>query len=391
MDFQISARDPQTAARTGTLTLPRGRVQTPTFMPVGTLASVKGLTPKELEDSKTGIVLANTYHLMLRPGADEVARMGGVSRFMAWDGPMLTDSGGYQVFSLAERRTITDEGVAFASHIDGSRHMLTPERAVTLQSQLNADIQMVLDVCPPLEATREEVAEAVGQTTRWARRAFRHKARLEAEHPLEIAPDAPGRIAPAAQTLFPIVQGGAHPDLRTRSAEQLLELDAAGYAIGGVSVGEPPEVMRQTVEHTAPLLPEDRPRYLMGVGHPRDMLMGIAAGVDLFDCVLPTRNGRNGQAFTADGPINLRNARWREAPDPVEPGCDCYCCRTFTRGYLRHLVVSGEMLASRLVSLHNVRFLLRLAEAAREAIRAGTYGRWAHATAARYLGTAGDP
>ncbi|MFW5857116.1 MAG: tRNA guanosine(34) transglycosylase Tgt [Planctomycetota bacterium] len=390
--FTAEATDGTTAARTGTLRLARGTVRTPAFMPVGTLASVKGIAPDELRAIGAEIVLANTYHLMLRPGEALVRDFGGVSRFMAWDGPVLTDSGGYQIFSLADRREITPDGARFRSHIDGSEHLLSPERAVEIQAALGSDILMALDVCPPADADHAAVAESLEITHAWAVRCAERKRALEAEEAAagEPAADAPaGRIPVRAQALFPIVQGGVHADLRRRSVEALLPLDAPGYAIGGVSVGEGPEAMRAVVHATAPLLPADRPRYLMGVGHPRDLLMAVEAGVDLFDCVLPTRNGRNGQAFTPDGRINLRNAVHRESRLPIDPDCDCPACTQFTRGYLRHLFLSGEMLASRLTSLHNLRFLLRLMEAARAAIRDGRLAAFAAETTARYLAGAG--
>jgi queuine tRNA-ribosyltransferase len=397
MKFTIEARDPSGGARTGILELPRGRVRTPAFMPVGTAASVKGLCPRDLAEIGAEILLANTYHLMLRPGEELVRDFGGVSNFMGWRGPLLTDSGGYQVFSLASNRTVGEDGVLFRSHIDGTEHQLSPERAVEIQAALNPDIMMALDICPPRSASRAEVEKSLRLTHAWARRCVAAKAaaayrqRFDARAaggPDSAVEDAQAPferwLEPADQTLFPIVQGGVFMDLRTRSAEVLTELDAEGYAIGGVSVGEGAEAMEQVVRHTAPLLPADRPRYLMGVGHPRDMLMAIGAGVDMFDCVLPTRNGRNGQALTADGPLRLKNARHRASRAPLEEGCDCYACRNFSRGYLRHLFLAGEMLASILASLHNVRFLLRLMEDARAAVRENRFAAFARERTERF-------
>ncbi len=363
MDFQVTAQDPGTRARTGRLTLHRGVVQTPAFLPVGTQATVKGLTPRLLREAGAQMLLANAYHLMLRPGEDLVRSLGGVSAFMGWHGPVLTDSGGYQVFSLADRREVSDEGVRFRSHLDGTEIALTPERAVGVQQALGADVIMALDECPPAGADRAHVAAACARTTRWARRS--------------VAAHGDG-----AQALFPIVQGGVYADLRRESAAALVDLDAPGYAIGGVSVGEGEAKMREVVDLTAPLLPADRPRYLMGVGRPADLCMAMAAGVDLFDCVLPTRNGRNGQALTARGPVNLRNRVHRGSDLPIDETCDCYACRTFSRGYLRHLFLAGEMLASILTSVHNVRFLIALTERARAAIRSGRFAAFAADAAA---------
>lgn len=386
MRFTIHHHDTGTAARAGELALPRGTVETPAFMPVGTQATVKGLTPRDLEAVGAAIVLGNTYHLMLRPGAKLVRSFGGISGFMAWPRPLLTDSGGYQVFSLADRRVVTPDGVVFRSHIDGSEQALTPEDAVRIQADLNADIIMALDICPPLTASKAEVAQSLATTHAWAARCVAEQARLAAGEDAAPAglPAGTRWLAPAAQSLFLIVQGGVHLDLRDESREALVALEAPGYAIGGVSVGEGPEAMAAVVKHVAPRLPAGKPRYLMGVGHPRDLLMGIAAGVDLFDCVLPTRNGRNGQALTAAGRVNLRNACHRESRAPLDPECDCYTCRTVSRGYLRHLFQAGEMLASHLTSLHNVRFVLRLMEDARAAIRAGRYAEFARAASSPY-------
>lgn len=371
MKFTVTATDTGTNARAGLLELPRGSVSTPVFMPVGTQATVKGLFPRDVRAVGSEIILANTYHLMLRPGSELVRDFGGVSTFMAWNGPVLTDSGGYQIFSLAENRRIDEQGATFRSHIDGSTVFLSPERAVEIQEHLGSDIMMVLDECPPVTADHDTIAKSLEMTIRWAKRCFAAKKSPEDR-----------------QSLFPIVQGGCHLDLRTVSAQACCELNSPGVAIGGVSVGESPDSMRAVVEHTAPLLPRDKPRYLMGVGHPRDLLMGVGAGIDMFDCVLPTRNGRNGQALTADGPMNIKNAMHRNSHRPIEESCDCPACREFTRGYLRHLISAREMLASVLISLHNVRFLHRLMEGARTAIREGRYAAFARDATARYASNA---
>ncbi|MHC4873290.1 MAG: tRNA guanosine(34) transglycosylase Tgt, partial [Planctomycetota bacterium] len=356
MEFTVKYTDSASNARSGTLTLPRGEVQTPVFMPVGTLAAVKGLTPQDLVNLNADIILGNTYHLMLRPGEDVVADFGGIANFMAWHKPVLTDSGGYQVFSLAAQRKITEKGARFRSHIDGSEHFLTPERAVEIQHKLNSDIMMVLDECPPKEFSKDEVRTSLELTTRWAERCIKAKNRLEKTQKEADFSKRPFRsrfLKAEEQSLFPIVQGGIHLDLREESAKSLIDLGAPGYAIGGVSVGEGHELMAEVVEFTTPLLPDSKPRYLMGVGHPQDLLMGIASGIDMFDCVLPTRNGRNGGALTPDGPINLKNACHRDSKEPIVKDCDCYACQNFSKGYIRHLFIAGEMLASQLTSMHN--------------------------------------
>ena len=359
------------AARRGVVSTPHGEAETPMFMPVGTQGAVKAMTARDLEDTGARIVLGNTYHLMLRPGDRLIARRGGLHRFVGWRGPMLTDSGGYQVFSLAERRKLTEEGVRFQSHLDGSAHLLTPERAVDIQANLGADIAMVLDECPPSQSAPEVLAASLELTARWARRcrdrflALRDGATFEG-----VTPTNPG------QAQFGIVQGGTDPDLRSRSVERTLAVGFEGYAIGGLSVGEPNDVMYKVVAHTAPLLPADRPRYLMGVGTPVDLVESVARGVDLFDCVMPTRNARNGQLFTSQGPLNIRNARFAEDDGPVDPACGCYTCRTFTRAYLRHLFVAGEMTGSTLNTLHNLSFYLDTMKAIREAIAFGTFEKF---------------
>ncbi len=334
-------------------------------MPVGTRGAVKGLAPDRLRLVGTEMVLANTYHLNLRPGADAVAELGGLHRFMAWDGPILTDSGGYQVYSLAPSRKITDHSAVFRSHIDGSLFELTPERAVQIQENLGSDIAMCLDECPPGGTAREYVAVAVERTLRWAER-------CRAAHR---RPD---------QALFAIVQGGTDLDLRTRCAEGLKALDFPGYALGGFSVGETAEQMTAALGPAATLLPEGKPRYLMGVGRPEDVLAGVAAGIDLFDCVLPTRNGRNAQAFTDRGLVRMRNAVHKRDSAPLEPGCPCYACRSFSRAYLHHLFIAGEMLGPTLLSLHNVAFYCRLTAEARRAIRDGRYAAFRAVSLARW-------
>jgi queuine tRNA-ribosyltransferase len=323
-------------------------------MPVGTQATVKGLTPDQLRATGTEMVLANTYHLALRPGDDVVARLGGLHAFMGWSGPILTDSGGFQVFSLAARARISEAGVAFRSHLDGSLLELSPERAVAIQEALGADIAMCLDHCPALPASKEEIAEAVGRTIRWAARCRAARSRSD-------------------QALFGILQGGAHADLRAECAEALTALDFDGYAVGGVSVGEDREQVRAALELTTHRLPADRPRYLMGVGRPQDILDAVATGIDLFDCVLPTRNGRNATCLTDQGSVKLRNAAHRFDPRPVEPGCDCLACRNFSRAYLRHLFLAHEMLGPTLASIHNVAYLQRLTLRIREAITQGRF------------------
>lgn len=342
-------------ARAGVLKTPHGEIQTPFFMTVGTLAAVKGLTPQMLRECGAQIVLANTYHLALRPGEDMVRQFGGVARFMGWHGPTLTDSGGFQVYSLAQISKITEEGVRFRSHIDGSELFLTPERSVAIQQALGADMFMAFDECPPGDAPYQEVAASVERTARWAARSKEAWSNRD------------------TQALFGIVQGGTYEDLRRRSAESIIALDLPGNAIGGVSVGESPEKIEKVVEYTAALLPPEKPRYLMGVGRPQDILRAVYHGVDMFDCVMPTRHARHAEVFTRRGKLKLRNLQHREADQPLEEGCDCYTCRTVSRGYLRHLFVAEEMLGPIYAAIHNVRFYLRLLEEARAAIRAGGY------------------
>ncbi len=352
-------------ARHGRLHTPHGAVDTPVFMPVGTQATVKGLTPRQLTEAGVQMILGNTYHLALRPGDEIVAELGGLHRFMGWGGPILTDSGGFQVYSLAAMRMVTDDGVTFRSHVDGAMVELTPERAVAIQEHLGSDVAMCLDECPPAGAGHDALDTAVRRTIRWA-------GRCRAAH------------RRADQALFAIVQGGTDLGLRAECAAALAELDFPGYALGGFSVGEGPAAMRGALPASAGLLPPDRPRYLMGVGRPRDILDAVAAGLDMFDCVLPTRNGRNASAFTVEGPLRLRNARHRRDPAPLESGCSCYACRHFSRGYLHHLFQTGEMLGPTLLSLHNVAFYQRLMGSIREAIRRGRLAEFRAVSLARW-------
>lgn len=352
--FATLARDQASGARLGRLETPHGTLETPAFMPVGTQATVKGLTPDELRATGTCMLLANTYHLALRPGEETVAALGGLHVFMGWDGPILTDSGGFQVFSLADRNRITDHGVTFRSHLDGRLVELTPERAVAIQEALGADVAMCLDHCPALPASHAEIRRAVERTMAWA-------VRCKAVH------------TRADQSLFGIVQGGSYSDLRERCAQALIELELDGYAVGGVSVGESREEVQMALNVTTNLLPVDRPRYLMGVGRPQDILNAVATGIDLFDCVLPTRNGRNATCFTSGGLVKLRNASHARDPRPIEEGCECLACRRFSRAYLRHLFLAKEMLGPILASMHNLTYLHRLTRTIRQAIKAGRF------------------
>ncbi len=356
MKFEVVATDG--AARAGRLTTTHGVVETPVFMPVGTHGTVKALGPDDLRAAGAQIVLANTYHLFLRPGHEVVRELGGLHRFMGWDGVILTDSGGFQVFSLSKLRKITDAGVEFRSPVDGSIHFLSPEIAVEVQQALGADIMHPLDECLAYPASREAAERSLELPLRWA-------ARSKAAHV--------GRGA-ASQAMFGIVQGGTDEELRTRAARATVELGFDGYAIGGMAVGEPKQAMYDLTALVASLLPLSQPRYLMGVGKPEDLVEAVARGVDMFDCVLPTRNARNGQAFTADGPVTLKQARYARAAAPLDAECACYACRDFSRAYLRHLFMSGELLAYRLLTLHNVTFFLRLMREMRSAIVEGGFG-----------------
>jgi len=367
LEFAIQQTDGR--ARVGRFRTAHGTVVTPTFMPCGTCGAVRGLTPDQIAVTGTRIVLANTYHLMLRPGADVVAGVGGLHALMAWPGPILTDSGGYQVFSLAHRREVTDDGIVFRSHVDGAMVHLTPETCMQAQSQLGADIIMQLDECPPADASRQAVAAAVERSAEWARRSksawIARSRRASAGH---------------VQALFGIQQGGVHPDLRAESAGRIVEQDLPGYAIGGLSVGEGHEPMVAVLDGIDEQFPRDRPRYLMGVGEPRDILAAVARGVDMFDCVLPTRNARNAQAFTFNGRLRLRNAGFARDVLPIEPHCPCYTCRNFSRAAIRHYFQAEEMLGPILVTIHNLTFFARFMERIGQAIAAGQLaertGQW---------------
>jgi queuine tRNA-ribosyltransferase len=367
--FVLTRRDGN--ARRGRLSTPHGTVETPVFMPVGTQGSVKALTNALLEQAGAAIVLGNTYHLHLRPGDGLVARLGGLHRFTGWTRPILTDSGGYQVFSLAARRTVSDEGVAFRSHLDGSARFLSPELAVDIQARLGSDITMAFDECLSYPVDHPVAADSVARTLRWAARA---RARFEAVRAGHVCDDdgALGTITPG-QAQFGIVQGSVYRDLRQRSALETMAIGFDAYAIGGLSVGEPSPLMYDVVEYTAAWLPADRPRYLMGAGTPADLVEGVARGIDMFDCVMPTRNARNGQLFTRTGRLNIKNARFAEDERPPDEACGCYTCRTHSRAYLRHLFMAGEMTAATLNTLHNVQFYLDTMKSMREAIEFGRF------------------
>ncbi len=376
--FTLLSRDQD--ARRGEIVTPHGVVETPAFMPVGTQGAVKAMTRRDLEDVGASIILGNTYHLLLRPGEELIARRGGLHRFIGWPHPILTDSGGYQVFSLAARRKIEESGVEFRSHLDGSLHVLTPERAVDVQAALGSDIAMVLDECPALPAGDREIEESLHLTARWARRCRDRFLQLVSSGGRGGSRTAPADLGAIAtnqgQAQFGIVQGGTSAALRARSAGLTVEIGFEGYALGGLSVGEPNEEMYKVIEATAPLLPEDRPRYLMGVGTPLDLVEAVARGIDMFDCVLPTRNARNGQLFTSQGPLNIKNARFAEDEGPPDPACECYTCRTFSRAYLRHLFTAGEMTGGTLNTLHNLYFYLDTMRLIRNAIAFGTFEKF---------------
>ena len=354
-EFDQLHQDAASAARVGKLHTPHGMIDTPAFMPVGTCATVKGLTCEQFKATGSQIVLANTYHLLVRPGPQVVRELGGVHAMMGWQGPILTDSGGYQVFSLAELRRLSDDGVTFRSHVDGSAVELTPERAIEVQEALGADIIMQLDECPPHPAERAAIAEAVDRSAKWARRCLEAKTRAD-------------------QALFAIQQGGVDLELRAQSASRIVELDLPGYAIGGLSVGEGHEPMLDVLRTIDGQFPRTKPRYLMGVGEPRDILAAVACGVDMFDCVLPTRNGRNAFAYTGSGPLRLRNAAHARDPRPLDDSCQCLACRHYSRGTIRHLFMAQEMLGPILLTLHNLTFFARFMAAIRAAIAEGTFG-----------------
>ncbi|MCH4888311.1 tRNA guanosine(34) transglycosylase Tgt [Acidaminobacter sp. JC074] len=348
--YELIKECKQSGARLGRLHTPRGIINTPIFMPVGTAATVKAMTPEELKDMNAEIILSNTYHLYLRPGHELIEKAGGLHKFMNWDRPILTDSGGFQVFSLGDLRKITEEGVEFRSHIDGSKHFLSPEKATEIQNALGSDIMMAFDECAPYPADYDYVKKSLERTTRWAKRCKdAHK-------------------NPDRQALFGIVQGGMYKDLREQSVKELLELDFPGYSVGGLSVGEPKDLMNEVLDYTVPLLPKDKPRYLMGVGSPDALIDGVIRGIDMFDCVLPTRIARNGTAMTSQGKVVIKNAKHIEDFTPLDPDCDCYTCRNYTKAYLRHLFKSGEILSSRLLTTHNLYFLINLMKDVRQAI-----------------------
>ena len=355
VSFRVIGEDGGTRARLGVLETPHGRVHTPVFMPVGTQATVKAMTPEEVRELGGEIILSNTYHLYLRPGHELIAGAGGLHSFMGWDGPILTDSGGFQVFSLARLARIGEEGVVFRSHIDGAEHFFTPEKAVAVQEALGADIAMAFDECVPYPCPYERAREAVERTTRWARRCL--AARSKAHR----------------QALFGIIQGSVYRDLRERSAAELAELDFDGYGIGGLSVGEPKELMYAVLDYLVPLIPAGKPRYLMGVGSPDCLLEAVERGVDMFDCVLPTRMARNGTVFTSRGKLVVRNAEYAGDFTPLDPECDCYACRRFTRAYIRHLLKANEILGLRLTTIHNLHFTLRLMKDIRKAVGRGRF------------------
>jgi queuine tRNA-ribosyltransferase len=361
VSFEILAECPKTGARAGVLHTPHGDVETPVFMPVGTQATVKGVTQRDLiQELDAQIILANTYHLFLRPGQETIRKLGGLHGFMSWPRAILTDSGGFQVFSLSDLRKVTDQGVLFHSHLDGDAHLFTPESTVDVQLALGSDVMMTLDECIGYPATQNAAREAMDRTIRWARAAFEHYRRVE---------QPPG-------ALFPIVQGGMYPDLRAGCATELAALDADGYAIGGLSVGEPRPLSLEMVEATAPLLPRDRPRYVMGVGLPEELPEYVARGVDMMDCVLPSRNARNGCLFTSQGRVVIKQARYKDDAGPLDPACGCYTCRTFSRAYLRHLFQAGEMLFSTLGTIHNLKHYLDRMRQIRHCIMIGTYSEW---------------
>ena len=359
--FSVAAADG--AARTGTIAMARGDIRTPAFMPVGTAATVKAMKPADVRAGGADIILGNTYHLMLRPGAERIARLGGLHAFMGWDGPILTDSGGYQVMSLADLRSMGEEGVRFKSHLDGSAHLLTPERSMEVQRLLGADIVMAFDECTPFPASREEAAGSMERSMRWARRS-------------RDAFDG-GKEHAARAALFGIQQGSMHEDLRLISSQQLTDIGFDGYAIGGLAVGEGQAEMLRVLDFAAAMLPQDRPRYLMGVGKPDDIVGAVERGIDMFDCVLPTRSGRTGQAFTSHGPINIRNARFAEDQAPIDPGCGCPVCARWGRAYVHHLVRAGEILGAMLMTEHNLHFYQQLMAGLREAIGAGRLAAFA--------------
>jgi queuine tRNA-ribosyltransferase len=387
--FELVSQDRESKARCGRLATTHGIVETPAFMPVGTQGSVKAVSPRELRELNAQIILGNTYHLFVRPGLDVVKYFGGLHNFMSWDGPILTDSGGYQIFSLAKLRKITEDGVEFQNHIDGARAFISPETAMEIQATLGSDIVMVLDECVPYPCQYDYAARSAELTAQWAKRCKEWKeenaqhSTPNAQHPIE-DPTFSQLSTLNSQLLFGIVQGGTFEDLRKQSAQAIVELEFDGYAIGGVSVGEPEEEMMRAVESAEPSLPTDKPRYAMGLGTPPQMLEMIARGMDMFDCVLPTRLARNGTAFTAAGTLNLKNAQFALDKRPIEENCACHACREFTRGYIRHLIKAEEILGLRLVTLHNLHSYLNLMNRARTEIERGTFNQFRNAFVAEY-------
>ncbi|MCD7962527.1 MAG: tRNA guanosine(34) transglycosylase Tgt [Rikenellaceae bacterium] len=364
MDFTLQHRDKETKARAGEIITAHGRIETPIFMPVGTVGSVKGVFHRDLsEEVKAEIILGNTYHLYLRPGTEILEKAGGLHRFSAWDKPILTDSGGFQVFSLAENRKISEKGCEFRSHIDGSKHLFTPESVVDIQRSIGADFMMAFDECPPGTAEYGYASKSLDLTNRWLERCFNRYEQTSGKYGYE-------------QTLVPIVQGCTYPELRIKSAEYVKRFNAGAYAIGGLAVGEPAPEMYEMIEAVNEILPEDRPRYLMGVGTPVNILEAISRGIDMFDCVMPTRNGRNGMLFTIEGIINIRNNKWKDDFSPIDTNGTCFADHIYTKAYLRHLTIAGEMLAAQIASMHNLAFYLWLVKQSREHIIAGDFSQW---------------
>lgn len=349
-DFKLIKEDKKSEARLAELSTNHGEIETPIFMPVGTQATVKAMTSRELKEINSQIILANTYHLYLRPGDELIKKAGGLHEFMNWDRPILTDSGGFQVFSLSDLREIKEEGVYFRSHLDGSKHFISPEKSMQIQKNLGSDIVMAFDECPPYPAERDYVEKSLERTIRWAERC---KKEMEASD----------------QALFGIIQGGVYPELRKRSVEEMKKFDFPGYSIGGLSVGEPKEEMYKMLDYTTPIMPRNKPRYLMGVGTPEDLVEGIYHGIDMFDCVMPTRIARHGQVFTSKGRMTVRNAQYKDDFTPLDEECDCHVCQNYSRGYIRHLIKRNEILGVRLTTYHNLYFMLDLAEKIREALR----------------------
>ena len=358
--------------RLGQIHTQRGTVNTPAFIPVGTIATVKAMNPDELGEMGAEIILSNTYHLYLRPGHEVIRKLGGLHEFMNWKGPLLTDSGGFQVFSLSPLRKISEEGVTFKSHLDGSTHFLTPELVMEIQSALGSDIAMTFDECTPYPATKEYALNSLKLTSKWAERCLKAIKKLKSPHP----PFSKGGQGGINQALFAIVQGGTYKELRKQSAEELIEMGFDGYALGGLSVGEPKELMYETVNFTTPLLPKEKTRYLMGIGDLADVLEAVSAGIDIFDCVMPTRNARNGTLFTSTGRISIKREEFKEDPEPLDKDCGCYTCRNYSRAYLRHLFMSKEILSMRLNTTHNLYFYLRFFERMREAIGEGRFDQF---------------